>query len=99
MCVEAGLGMGRAEANRSSSLVNQIQGAIPDSICQASSLERLILSGNFLNGTIASCISNNLTRMTQLDLSRNDLTGPVTPLTLPKLEVVRMVMVLLIDPS
>src|SRR3990167_94139 len=47
---------------------NAIEGTIPESICSATSLERLILAGNLLNGSLPSCLSR-LMHLTQIGTS------------------------------
>ncbi|PKI72308.1 hypothetical protein CRG98_007288 [Punica granatum] len=57
---------------------NNFSGEIPSSICQASSLEILVLSNNRLSGTIPRCVGN-LESHSQLDASNNSLTGEIPP--------------------
>jgi Leucine-rich repeat (LRR) protein len=56
---------------------NAFEGTIPDAVCNLTSLEALFLDENMLNGTIPSCIGNNLENLEQLYLFKNQLTGQV----------------------
>ncbi|EYU41931.1 hypothetical protein MIMGU_mgv1a020447mg, partial [Erythranthe guttata] len=61
---------------------NKLTGEIPTSICNASNLQVLDLSGNALNGSIPSCLSNNNWDLGVLSLARNNLSGDI-PDTFP----------------
>ena len=51
-------------------------------------MQRLVLGGNLLQGSLPSCLSNALIHLTELDLSRNELSGPIEILELVKLQLV-----------
>ncbi|XP_031375788.1 receptor like protein 27-like [Punica granatum] len=55
---------------------NNFSGEIPSSICQASSLEDLVLSNNRLSGTIPRCLGD-LKRLSLIFASNNRLTGEI----------------------
>ena len=52
---------------------------IPSSFCNISSLTRLSLTGTYLSGSIPTCLGK--LSFTYLDLSFNNLTGPIPPLS------------------
>ncbi|XP_022888999.1 receptor-like protein 12 [Olea europaea var. sylvestris] len=57
---------------------NNLRGAIPESICNASYLQVLDLSNNFLSGTIPNCLlSINSQTLGVLNLGRNILSGTI----------------------
>ncbi|GLT55695.1 hypothetical protein SLA2020_287910 [Shorea laevis] len=56
---------------------NNLQGSIPESICNATNLQVLDLSNNSLNGTIPQCL-NEMESLKVLDLSRNYLNGNIS---------------------
>ncbi|GLT89396.1 hypothetical protein SLE2022_073770 [Rubroshorea leprosula] len=56
---------------------NNLQGSIPESICDATNLQVLDLSNNSLNGTIPQCL-NEMKSLKVLDLSRNNLNGNIS---------------------
>ncbi|CAL9233188.1 unnamed protein product [Arabidopsis halleri] len=59
---------------------NQLTGSIPPSIGSLPELSNLILCHNHLNGSIPQFLSQSLTR---IDLKRNNLTGIISPTSLP----------------
>ncbi|KAG7557798.1 Leucine-rich repeat [Arabidopsis suecica] len=59
---------------------NQLTGSIPPSIGSLPELSNLILCHNHLNGSIPQFLSQTLTR---IDLKRNNLTGIISPTSLP----------------
>ncbi|GKV50338.1 hypothetical protein SLEP1_g57046 [Rubroshorea leprosula] len=56
---------------------NNLQGSIPESICDATNLQVLDMSNNSLNGTIPQCL-NEMQFLKVLDLSRNNLNGNIS---------------------
>ncbi|GLT32397.1 hypothetical protein SLA2020_070670 [Shorea laevis] len=56
---------------------NNLQGSIPESICDATSLQVLDLSNNSLNGTIPQCL-NEMKSLKVLNLGRNNLSGNIS---------------------
>ena len=52
---------------------------IPSSFCNLTSLTRLSLTGTYLSGSIPTCLGK--LSFTYLDLSFNNLTGPIPPLS------------------
>jgi Leucine-rich repeat (LRR) protein len=56
--------------------INQLQGTLPPSICQASALEALLLGINALTGTFPSCLGY-LGQLASLDLDTNQFKGPI----------------------
>ncbi|KAK7349785.1 hypothetical protein VNO77_07453 [Canavalia gladiata] len=56
---------------------NTFHGSIPDSLCQASSLQVLDLSVNNISGTIPSCLMTMTEILAVLNLRNNNLTGPI----------------------
>ncbi|GKV22023.1 hypothetical protein SLEP1_g31926 [Rubroshorea leprosula] len=56
---------------------NNLQGSIPESICDATNLQVLDLSNNSLNGAIPQCL-NEMESLNVLDLSRNNLSGNIS---------------------
>ncbi|ESQ37981.1 hypothetical protein EUTSA_v10028712mg [Eutrema salsugineum] len=59
---------------------NQLTGSIPPSIGSLPELSNLILCHNHLNGSLPQFFSQTLTR---IDLRRNNLTGAISPTSLP----------------
>lgn len=59
---------------------NQLSGSIPPSIGSLPELSNLILCHNHLNGSLPQFLSQTLTR---IDLKRNNLTGIISPTSLP----------------
>ncbi|CAH8338401.1 unnamed protein product [Eruca vesicaria subsp. sativa] len=59
---------------------NQLTGSIPPSIGSLPDLSNLILCHNHLNGSLPRFLSQTLTR---IDLKRNNLTGLISPTSLP----------------
>lgn len=59
---------------------NQLTGSIPPSIGSLPELSNLILCHNHLNGSLPRFLSQTLTR---IDLKRNNLTGAISPTSLP----------------
>ncbi|CAE6139176.1 unnamed protein product [Arabidopsis arenosa] len=59
---------------------NQLTGSIPPSVGSLPELSNLILCHNHLNGSIPQFLSQTLTR---IDLKRNNLTGVISPTSLP----------------
>lgn len=57
-------------------VTNNLNGPLPDSICELTGLQRLDLFGNQLRGPIPECIGE-LTQLQALDLSDNRLSGPI----------------------
>ncbi|XP_061368250.1 receptor-like protein 7 [Gastrolobium bilobum] len=56
---------------------NTLHGSIPDSLCNASSLQVLDLSNNNISGRIPSCLMNVSEKLGVLNLSKNKLKGPI----------------------
>ena len=56
--------------------VNQFQGALPLSLCQASALKHLYLFQNALTGTVPSCLGS-FSQLTVLELNINQFHGPI----------------------
>ncbi|CAN8247960.1 unnamed protein product [Cochlearia groenlandica] len=59
---------------------NQLTGSIPPSIGSLPDLTNLILCHNHLNGSLPQFLTQTLTR---IDLKRNNLTGAISPTSLP----------------
>ncbi|EOA22994.1 hypothetical protein CARUB_v10003741mg [Capsella rubella] len=59
---------------------NQLTGSIPPSVGSLPGLSNLILCHNHLNGSLPQFLSQTLTR---IDLKRNNLTGVISPTSLP----------------
>jgi Leucine-rich repeat (LRR) protein len=57
-------------------LMNQINGPIPEKLCQASALEQVLLYENTLTGTVPSCLGN-LKQLVALDLYTNQFNGSI----------------------
>ncbi|CAN1813403.1 Receptor-like protein 7 [Linum perenne] len=56
---------------------NRFTGIIPTSICNLANLEVVDFSNNYFNGTIPSCLSKDLKRLSVLDLRGNMLSGKI----------------------
>ncbi|KAL3830200.1 hypothetical protein ACJIZ3_019002 [Penstemon smallii] len=61
---------------------NNLTGVIPTSLCNASYLQVLDLSGNFLSGGIPPCLLQNIETLGVLNLGRNNIGGDI-PDTFP----------------
>ncbi|XP_073154636.1 receptor-like protein 7 [Henckelia pumila] len=56
---------------------NGITGSVPTSLCSASNLQVLDLSGNLLSGSIPSCLLRNNNSLGVLNLGRNNISGDI----------------------
>jgi len=56
---------------------NNLQGSIPDSLCDALQLLVLDISYNNISGTISPCLMTMTSTLEALNLRKNNLTGPI----------------------